>query len=104
MPIVRVDDVAAKELEEAVAWYEKETPGTGERLLSEFFNALSLLRQEPIPLAAVPGHAGRLGAKRLLLRRFPFDVIVVNEGGELVIIAVAHHSRRPGYWMDRLGT
>lgn len=104
MPTVRIDEAAAQELEEAAAWYEVEAPGTGERLLSAFSNALDLLRQEPIPLASVPGQAGRLGAKRLLLHRFPFDVIVVEEGAEHVVIAVAHHSRRPGYWVERLGT
>ena len=104
MPAVRIDDAAAQQLEEAAAWYEREAPGTGERLLSAFANALSLLRHEPIPLASMPGQAGRLGAKRLLFHRFPFDVVVVEEGAELVVIAVAHHSRRPGYWLGRLGT
>jgi len=104
MPRVRVDEAAAHELEEAADWYEKEAPGTGERLLDAFENALSLLREEPIPLASATGRAGQLGAKRLLLHRFPFDVVVVEEGGELVVIAVAHHSRRPGYWRSRLGT
>jgi toxin ParE1/3/4 len=104
MPAVRVDDAAAQELEEAAAWYEEEAPGTGDRLLDAFSNAVALLQQEPVPLVSMPGQAGQLGANRLLLHRFPFDVIVVAEGDELVVIAVAHHSRRPGYWMDRLGT
>jgi len=104
MPRVRIDDAAAQELAEATAWYEAESPGTGERLLDAFEAAVSLLREEPLPLATATGEAGRLGAKRLLLHRFPFDVIVVEEGEELVVMAVAHQSRRPGYWIARLGT
>ena len=104
MPRVRIDSAAAQELAEAVAWYEGESPGTGERLLDAFEAAVSLLREEPLPLAAMTGQSGRLGAKRLLLHRFPFDVIVIEERDELVVIAVAHQSRRPGYWMARLRT
>ena len=104
MPRVRIDNTAAQELAEAAAWYEEESPGTGERLLGAFEAAVSLLREEPLPLLAMTGEAGQLGAKRLLLHRFPFDIIVVEEAEELVVIALAHQSRRPGYWLTRLGT
>lgn len=101
---VRVDEAAARELEEAAAWYEAESLGTGVRLIDAFENALTILSEEPFPLVRVPGSAGRLDANRLILHRFPFDLIVVEEGDDLVVIAVAHHARRPGYWMDRLST
>jgi toxin ParE1/3/4 len=101
---VYVEAEADQELNEAAAWYELRSPGAGARLLDAFENALTVLREEPVPLVAVPGEAGALGARRLLLHRFPFDVIVVTENDEFVVIAVAHHSRRPGYWMGRLRT
>ena len=109
MPRVRIAEAEAQELEEAAAWYEEEAPGTGERLVNRraprvdaFENALTLLRDEPIPLASTTEQAGSLGAKRLLLYRFPFDVVVIEENGELVVVALAHQFRRPGYWIDRL--
>ena len=64
--------------------------------------ALDLLEAEIVPLTAVPGAAGKRGAKRLLLRRFPYAVIVRERGTEVVVIAFAHTSRRPGYWRGRL--
>jgi len=64
--------------------------------------ALDLLEAEIVPLTAVPGAAGKRGAKRLLLRRFPYAVIVSERGTEVVVIAFAHTSRRPGYWRGRL--
>ena len=67
MPKVRIDDAAAQELEEAAAWYEEEAPGTGDRFIDAFENAIALLREEPLPLATSTGRAGELGAKRLLL-------------------------------------
>lgn len=36
------------------------------------------------------------------IRKFPFNVIYTIEEDELVIIAVAHHSRKPGYRLDRV--
>jgi len=40
--------------------------------------------------------------KRLLLRRFPFAVIVREAAAEVTVIAFAHTARRPGYWRGRL--
>ena len=40
--------------------------------------------------------------RRMLLARFPFGLIYAVASNELVIIAVAHHGREPGYWRARL--
>jgi toxin ParE1/3/4 len=39
---------------------------------------------------------------RLLLRTFPFSVVYIFDEQGIFIIAVAHGSRRPGYWVSRL--
>lgn len=41
------------------------------------------------------------GFRRAVLRRFPFSLIYSEEPTEIVIIAVAHQKRRPGYWRGR---
>jgi toxin ParE1/3/4 len=105
MPKVRINAAAALELQEAALWYEQEAPGTGERLIDEFEAAIAILRDSPIPLVVVPGGPGKLGAKRLVLNRFPFDIVIIDhEDDELVVIAVAHQARSPGYWAGRRGT
>jgi plasmid stabilization system protein ParE len=43
----------------------------------------------------------RLGARRYIMRRFPFSVFYEIEGQDIAVIAVAHHKRRPGYWKGR---
>jgi hypothetical protein len=45
---------------------------------------------------------GAAGVKRLLLKRFPYDIVVRELPEEIIVVAVAHQSRRPGYWQDRL--
>lgn len=40
--------------------------------------------------------------RRAILRRFPYSVLYYVRTGEVVIVAVMHHKRQPGYWEDRL--
>lgn len=35
---------------------------------------------------------------------FPYRVVYFVRDGELVIVAFAHQSRRPGYWRERVDT
>jgi toxin ParE1/3/4 len=39
--------------------------------------------------------------RRFLIRRFPYLVIFRELADKILIIAVAHGRRRPGYWHDR---
>ena len=42
------------------------------------------------------------GTRRLVVQRFPFSIVYLEDPGLIVIIAVAHSKRKPGYWKDRL--
>ncbi len=102
MRTVRIHAAAAEEAAEAAAWYESESPGLGADFERAIDAALDLLEQDIVPLVSVPGAAGGRGVKRLLLRRFPYAVVVVERQTEIVVIAFAHQARRPGYWRGRL--
>ena len=102
MPNVRILDAAADEAAEAAGWYERQRPGLGVDFEQAVNAALDLLEGEVVPLMPMPGKAGEAGAKRLMLRRFPYDIVVQERGGDILVIAFAHHSRRPGYWRDRV--
>jgi hypothetical protein len=39
--------------------------------------------------------------RRALVARFPYQVVYRIRPGEIVIVAVAHLKRRPGYWKNR---
>jgi len=102
MRALRIHAAAAEEAAEAAAWYEKVRPGLGTEFGHAIDAALDLLEQEIIPLTTMPSVAGASGAKRLLLRRFPYAVIVRERDAEILVIAFAHQARRPGYWRHRL--
>ena len=102
MPTVRILRQAAEEARGAAEWYDEERPGLGAEFARAMETALDLIAEDLLPLAPLPGPAGGQGAKRLTLRRFPYDIVVIDRPAERVIVAVAHHSRKPGYWRNRL--
>ena len=102
MRSLRILGEAAQEAIEAVAWYEAERPGLGGEFADAIDAALDLIEQDILPLLPCAGEAGFEGAKRIILRRFPYEIVVVERQNEIIVVAFAHHSRKPGYWRDRM--
>lgn len=100
---VRIHGEASREAVEAAVWYEQHRPGLGTDFGAAVDAALDLLEEGIVPLRPVPLSARARGVKRLGLKRFPFDVVVIERDKEVLVIAFAHHARRPGYWRRRRG-
>lgn len=101
MPKVRIHRQAADEAEAAADWYEQERQGLGAEFAEAIEAAIDVIEDGFLPLSPMPGISGGQGAKRLILRRFPYDIVVVDRGDERIVVAFAHHSRKPGYWRER---
>lgn len=101
---IRILHEAAEEAIEAAAWYEGERAGLGTEFSQAVDAAIDLLEDDIVPLATMPSTAGSRGAKRLVLKRFPYDIVVRESPQEVIVVAVAHQSRRPGYWRNRVRT
>jgi hypothetical protein len=99
MRVVRIHAAAV----EAAAWYEKERPGLGVEFGQAIDAALDVLEEDIIPFTSMPGSTAARGVRRLLLRRFPYAIVVQERGTEILVLAFAHHARRPGYWRGRTG-
>lgn len=102
MHSVRILEEAAEEAAEAAAWYEAERPGLGNDFAGAVEAAIDLIEENILPLLPTSGKAGAQGVKRIILKRFPYDIVTLEKPDETLVIAVAHHSRKPGYWRDRL--
>ena len=98
---VRILEEASDEAVAAADWYDRERPGLGIEFEQALDAALDFLEDDLAPLVPVPGTSGAQGAKQLLLRRFPYSIVIRESGDEYLIVAVAHQHRRPGYWKDR---
>jgi|TARA_R110000823_G_scaffold312795_2_gene439799 toxin ParE1/3/4 len=98
---VRILEDASQEAIEAAAWYEYEQPGLGAEFFAAVDAAIDVIEENFLPLSPLPEETGNTGARRLILERFPYDIVAIELPDETVVIAVAHHSRKPGYWLGR---
>ena len=88
---------AEEELAEAIAFYnEQASMSVANAFLSEFTRAARLVAENP-GLGKPPSRGRRL----FPLHRFPYSLVYRAEDEGVRIGAVAHHSRRPGYWRAR---
>jgi len=88
---------AEAEFLKEVTYYSLAREGAGVR----FQAAVS----EAVAKAATSPSMGSPSAMGLLHRRvkgFPFDVVYRATDQELLVVAVAHHRRKPVYWSSRV--
>jgi len=88
---------ADEEFREAVRYYENEAPGVGLRFVAEVRRGVTFITENPFVAAS----AGS-GIRRKVLNHFPYSLLHAVESELVVIVAVAHHKRRPRYWRGRL--
>jgi len=92
--IASVGPEAEFELTDGAAFYAREaTVDLGLAFITEFERTLDRLCEYP---ELGPRWRGR--ARRMPLRRFPYSVIYEIRGEELRVLALAHQSRKSGYW------
>jgi plasmid stabilization system protein ParE len=86
---------AEEEMNEAAQFYEGRSEGLGDDVLDEVQHTI-----ESIIAFPKGGPVVSENLRRRILRRFPFGLLYAIE--RIVIVAVAHLKRRPGYWKDRV--
>jgi plasmid stabilization system protein ParE len=89
-------ELALIEAEAAAQWYLERSPTAAARFSAELDEAEAAILERP---EAWP--IGQRGTRRYLLHHFPFVVIYRIEESRILIVAVAHARRRPGYWTNR---
>lgn len=98
MKPLQVSEPAARELAEAVRWYEERRPGWGVRLFDAVSRAFELIERHP---EIGSPRRSRPAVRQLAVRGFPYLVVYWNRPDDSYIVALAHTSRRPDYWKDR---
>lgn len=83
---------------EAIAYYEERRAGLGARFVAEIEGVIQRIVEAPQRWRIIEGEI-----RRCLAHRFPYGVLYSVEPGYVLMLAVMHHSREPGYWRDRLG-
>jgi plasmid stabilization system protein ParE len=87
---------ALQELEAAASWYELRSPEAKQGFVDDFEKAAKLVRAYP---KAWPGAFGLF--RKCLFSRFPYQLIYLEGKEAILLLAVMHLRRRPGYWKKR---
>ena len=94
---IQFHPLARAEMHRAAEWYERRRRGHGDRFYTRLEACLFTMRSFPDAQTDI----GR-GYRRALLKSFPYGLIYRQlEPDILVIVAVAHTRRKPGYWRRR---
>jgi plasmid stabilization system protein ParE len=83
-------------VEEARSWYAERSAAAEEGFLLELGHAVA-------QVLAAPRQWPRYKAntRRYVFKRFPYSLIYKVQGDLVRVLAVAHDSRRVGYWIHR---
>jgi plasmid stabilization system protein ParE len=87
---------AEQDYAEALAWYAERSVRAAEGFEAEVDAALELIGADPLRFPRCDDTH-----RFCLLRRYPFQIIYRNASSGVLVVAIAHAKRRPGYWEDR---
>jgi plasmid stabilization system protein ParE len=94
---------AEAEFTEAVDYYRARSIEAAADLADAVEEALEWIAGHPRSCPRVDTPRIRGEHRYKMLRRFPYRVVFEVRDDEVVVKAIAHYSRRPGYWARRRG-
>jgi plasmid stabilization system protein ParE len=87
---------AEQEYLTALRWYRERSPIAAINFESAFGHAVEKIREAP---QRWPVYF--MDFRKYTLRQFPFSLVYQESSSGIVVFAVAHGRRQPGYWRDR---
>ena len=88
---------ARVEYREAALFYDTRRSGLGAAFTLEVEAALARILEAPERWRVI-----EQDVRRCLTHTFPYGILYTIEAESILIVAVMHLRRRPGYWRDRL--
>jgi toxin ParE1/3/4 len=96
MTPIRLLREAEEELRVAAPFYEESQPGLGQALIVEVRRAEDLIAAHPL---AAGIERGEIRVRSIA--RFPYRIHYRVRAEEIVVIAIGHRRRQPGFWHVR---
>jgi len=91
--LVELDPNAEQEARAAFLWYLERSERAAAAFESEIERAVG---EAPTTYPVIEG-----ALHRYLLDRFPYALLYTVQLARILVVAVAHQHRRPGYWKHR---
>lgn len=94
---------AEKEAEDATTWHGEQDPVVGLEFARTYRAAIDDIAIHPRRYALTEdGPADRECRNVIQLGRFPYRIVYAIVEENILVLAVAHHRRKPDYWVRRL--
>lgn len=94
---VKFHPAARADLKEGKAFYRSRSPLAAVAFANEIDRALLRIAESPLRYPLVE-HGTR---EFVMPWRFPYTIVYRVVRDLIVVVAIAHQSREPGYWRDR---
>ena len=88
---------ADQEFQEHVGYFADVSRKAARTFVDDVEAAVDEIRRHPEIGAPLTGQV-----RKRVLTRFKYNILYINTADEIIIVAVAPHRRRPGYWRKRL--
>ncbi|WIY83090.1 type II toxin-antitoxin system RelE/ParE family toxin [Propionimicrobium sp. PCR01-08-3] len=95
---------ADAEFLDAVRYYEERERGLGAEFDAAAAGAVEDIARNPEAWPIFPGWTRLPVVRTRKLRGFPYRVVYFTRDDQLMVVAFAHQSRRPGYWKSRVAS
>jgi len=95
---VSFHEEAALELDHAIEWYAERSVASSESFLRDMFELLRRISEAP---HSFPRY-GRGTRRAVTPSVFPYSIVYLDESERVLVVAIVHARRRPGYWRHRL--
>ena len=87
---------ARGDFDESFNWYAQRSVGAAIGFASSIDEAIDRVTEDPHRFPFTSG-----GCQYCSLNRYPFRIVFRDEPNRLIVVAIAHAKRRPGYWRNR---
>jgi plasmid stabilization system protein ParE len=92
---------ADNELMDIASWYERQQRGLGREFLALALDGFAEIEKTPSRFPRLDTDIP-LHLRRYRLQRFPHGIIYEIRKQDIRVLAIAHPSRDPNYWVSRL--
>jgi len=87
------------DIKESYLWYNEQKYGLGDEFMEELETFYSKIEFNPDQYTKIDTE---IGLRACLLKCFPFKIIYKEYSESVFVVAVAHTSRLPNFWINRI--
>ncbi len=95
-------DAATNEIHDAAAYYHDISNSLSGRFLTTITSVLEQIETSPLRFGHLETLPDAIDVRRALIPGFPYYIPFRVMRDEILVLAIAHGSREPNYWIGRL--